>query len=172
MTSDNPTPDLKPCPMCNGKPEYVNENNEQHIWCPECGLRTGKIGSARIESEAYNKKMLYEYWNTRAEVSQPVTDAERRQTLLDEYTVWRIRELVDEEQSGFWHTCSGCHNTEDGHSIGEYPHHPIFNCTQGSGCGECGGIGVIWDNADYEQMAKDMALESALSAQPVGTKGE
>ncbi|MBN3851953.1 hypothetical protein G3N59_01045 [Paraburkholderia sp. Ac-20340] len=54
---------------------------------------------------------------------------------------------------GFWRTCSGCHETEDGHPVGHYPFSAILKCDLGSGCRECGGIGAVWDDTDYEAMA-------------------
>ncbi|MEK6290817.1 MAG: hypothetical protein V4793_05400 [Paraburkholderia tropica] len=53
---------------------------------------------------------------------------------------------------GFWRSCSGCHDTEDGHDVGHYDHSAVMNCTLGAGCSECGGIGAVWDNTDYEDM--------------------
>ncbi|CAD6536089.1 hypothetical protein LMG27952_03105 [Paraburkholderia hiiakae] len=54
---------------------------------------------------------------------------------------------------GFWRTCSGCHETEDGRDVGHYPFSNVLNCTLGGGCSECGGIGAIWDNTDYDDKA-------------------
>lgn len=58
------------------------------------------------------------------------------------------------EGDGVWRTCSGCHESEDGHDIGFYPHSDAFGCKLGGGCGECGGIGAIWDTTDYEEMGR------------------
>ena len=55
---------------------------------------------------------------------------------------------------GFWRTCSGCHETEDGHDVGHYPFSDVLNCTLGGGCSECGGLGAVWDNTDYDDMAE------------------
>lgn len=63
---------------------------------------------------------------------------------------------------GFWSTCSGCHETEDGHSAGAYPYSKLFKCELGSGCSECGGIGAIWDINNYGEMYR-----TAPSAAPV-----
>ena len=57
--------------------------------------------------------------------------------------------------SGFWSSCSGCYDTEDGHPTGNYSYSAVFGCALGSGCSECGGIGAVWDNTDYEATAKD-----------------
>lgn len=60
------------------------------------------------------------------------------------------------EGDGVWITCTGCHESEDGHDVGYYPHSEVFGCKLGGGCGECGGIGAIWDTTDYGAMADDM----------------
>lgn len=59
------------------------------------------------------------------------------------------------EGGGFWRTCSGCYESEDGYPNGYYPHSTVFNCTLGGGCTECGGIGAVWDDTDYEAMGRD-----------------
>ena len=56
------------------------------------------------------------------------------------------------EGDGFWASCSGCYETEDGHPVGRYPHSTVFNCALGSGCSECGGLGAVWDDTDYAAM--------------------
>lgn len=82
---------------------------------------------------------------------------------------WRLTEPDEDlkeimEESGFWKSCSGCHETNEGASTGWYSVHPFFKCEQGAGCGECGGIGVIWDDTDYEDMAKWMREEEVRQA--------
>jgi hypothetical protein len=75
------------------------------------------------------------------------------------------------EGSGFWRACSGCYETEDGHPVGSYPHSDVLGCTLGSGCSECGGIGAVWDNTDYEAMGRDWMreeVEAGSAAAPVG----
>jgi hypothetical protein len=54
------------------------------------------------------------------------------------------------EGDGNWVSCTGCYETEDGHPVGDYPHSPVFNCAVGGGCGECGGLGVVWDTTDWD----------------------
>ncbi|MDQ7981922.1 hypothetical protein QYH69_32380 [Paraburkholderia sp. SARCC-3016] len=63
-----------------------------------------------------------------------------------------VREVL-ESAEGFWRACSGCYESEDGHPVGHYPHSHIFGCDLGSGCSECGGIGAVWDDTDYDAMA-------------------
>lgn len=107
---------------------------------------------------------LIEHWgqaNTllnaaRAE-ARPVTGMERG-GLIDPK---RIREVVA-EGDGFWRTCSGCHEAEDGHDVGHYPFSPEMGCTLGGGCGECGGLGAIWDGTDYTGFG-DAPEEALLS---------
>ncbi|WP_375549479.1 hypothetical protein ABWI01_03550 [Oceanicaulis alexandrii] len=39
-------------------------------------------------------------------------------------------------------SCTGCHETFEGHSVGDYPRHPKHGCEIGAGCEECGYTGV------------------------------
>lgn len=64
------------------------------------------------------------------------------------------------EESGFWRSCSGCHNLNEGVPTG--PYSSIMKCHLGFGCRECGGIGAIWDNVDYS----DFGLHEINEAQP------
>jgi hypothetical protein len=66
-----------------------------------------------------------------------------------------VKEVL-ENGAGFWRTCSGCYETVDGHPVGHYPHSSILGCTLGGGCSECGGIGAVWDDTDYDAMADAM----------------
>lgn len=69
-----------------------------------------------------------------------------------DYTRQRIGELID-EGDGDWTACSGCQEGIDGCvSTTDYPYDPMFRCQPGGGCGECGGIGVIWRDRSYYQM--------------------
>lgn len=74
-------------------------------------------------------------------------------------------EAVLAEGDGIWRSCSGCHETSDGHETGRYPYSDIFKCALGSGCSECGGIGAVWDDTDYGAMADAMAKDMAAPAQ-------
>jgi len=65
-----------------------------------------------------------------------------------------VREEIA-EGSGFWRECSGCYDTEDGHPTQNYAYSKVFGCSLGNGCSECGGIGAVWDNTDYQAMARD-----------------
>lgn len=65
------------------------------------------------------------------------------------------------EGDGFWRSCSGCCETEDGQNVHGYPHSEVFDCTLGGGCSECGGIGAVWDTTDYGAMADDLAAQDS-----------
>jgi len=67
------------------------------------------------------------------------------------------------EKKGFWRSCSGCHELNEGHDTG--PYSKVFCCTLGNGCSECGGLGAVWDNTDYEDMARHMMAASHSQAQ-------
>ena len=51
---------------------------------------------------------------------------------------------------GYWKSCSGCHETNEGYETGHYPYSEVFQCHVGSGCSECGGIGVVWEHHTKE----------------------
>lgn len=68
------------------------------------------------------------------------------------------------EGAGFWRSCSGCHETNEGHETGHFPYSKILKCHLGGGCSECGGIGAVWDDTDYEAMGRD--LGRTLTAPP------
>jgi hypothetical protein len=55
------------------------------------------------------------------------------------------------EESGFWRSCSGCHECNEGVPMGDFSN--VFKCHLGGGCRECGGIGAVWDNTDYSDFA-------------------
>lgn len=72
------------------------------------------------------------------------------------------------EGDGFWNTCSGCHESNEGHPTG--PYSKALQCHLGGGCIECGGLGAVWDTTDYATMADELSKDvtpsppSALSA--------
>ncbi|APR52017.1 hypothetical protein CA223_06670 [Sphingomonas koreensis] len=67
-----------------------------------------------------------------------------------------------EEGHGFWRACSGCQESCDGVvSVQDYPYSEVFRCQPGGGCRECGGLGVIWDDTDYDAMARAMLADDA-----------
>ena len=67
----------------------------------------------------------------------------------------RVRVKNIEPDDGFWNSCSGCHETNEGAETGFYPYSPDFQCYLGAGCRECGGIGAVWDNADYSDIGDE-----------------
>lgn len=75
-----------------------------------------------------------------------------------------VREQVN-DGDGFWKPCSGCYEMEDGQNVHGYPHSKVFGCVLGSGCGECGGIGAIWDTTDYAAMGEELSREQLTNSQ-------
>jgi hypothetical protein len=61
---------------------------------------------------------------------------------------------------GFWRSCSGCHELNEGHDTG--PYSEVFKCALGNGCSECGGLGAVWDSTDYDAMADAMAQDTSV----------
>jgi hypothetical protein len=70
----------------------------------------------------------------------------------DDSLAIELKGVQEQKDSGFWHACSGCYDTEDGHPTGNYAYSAVFGCALGSGCHECGGLGVTWDNNDYSEV--------------------
>lgn len=60
------------------------------------------------------------------------------------------------EDGGFWRSCTGCYDTCDGYPTGAYPYSAALHCDLGAGCRECGGLGAVWDDTDYDDMADFM----------------
>lgn len=69
-----------------------------------------------------------------------------------------------------WRSCTGCHETREGAETGDYPYSKEFGCYVGSGCCECGGIGVVWEYCSkdaLDDMARDLD-HAALASQAAG----
>ncbi len=90
----------------------------------------------------------------RGSCGHPAT-ADERWNLAEKLTAAldRVEELerecavADEVfEYGHWSSCSGCHESNEGHSTG--PWSDRLRCNLGSGCHECGGIGAVWDQHD------------------------
>lgn len=79
----------------------------------------------------------------RTHVVVPIGEAERIAHACQEY-------------GGWWHSCSGCHETNEGYSTGHYPYDQRFKCEMGAGCNECGGLGVVWQIAPTEEECRAM----------------
>ena len=78
---------------------------------------------------------------------------------LEPFHARQIAEAMD-EGDGFWKPCSGCQEGVDGYvSQKDYPFNPVFRCQPGGGCRECGGLGVLWDDTDYDAMVKAMLAD-------------
>lgn len=58
-----------------------------------------------------------------------------------------------EPDDGFWESCTGCHECNEGVPTGQWS--ALFGCYMGGGCSECGGIGVKWDNTDYAKFVDE-----------------
>lgn len=73
-----------------------------------------------------------------------------------------IAEVVKEESLGGaacgWKSCTGCLETSDGYHCGTYPYSDTFKTHVGSGCRECGGLGVVWEHYSKEAL-EDMQRE-------------
>lgn len=90
-------------------------------------------------------------------------------------SVWEAAERAwdDRESSaegaGFWRSCSGCHETNEGYTTG--PYSQALKCHLGVGCRECGGTGSVWDDTDYDAMADFMeqSMDSPQLAEQVNT---
>ena len=81
---------------------------------------------------------------------------------VGEVEPYHARQIAEEiaEGSGFWKACSGCQESVDGYvSERDYPYNRVFQCQPGGGCSECGGLGVLWDNIDYDAMARDILAD-------------
>ena len=84
----------------------------------------------------------------------------------EEWTKRRIHEVLD-EGDGFWKPCCGCQESCDGYvSTKDYPYSEIYRCHPGAGCGECGGIGVVWDDTDYEAYARSALQDDLATLRP------
>lgn len=53
--------------------------------------------------------------------------------------------------NGFWRSCSGCYESNEGYDVG--PRDKTLGCHLGGGCDECGGRGAVWDDIDYGDFA-------------------
>ncbi|MBN3761268.1 hypothetical protein [Burkholderia sp. Ac-20365] len=74
---------------------------------------------------------------------------------------------------GQWEPCAGCHESEDGQAIGDYPYSDVLQSDLGAGCVECGGIGAVWMHygafASPEGMAAPKSEPNSANAARRGT---
>jgi hypothetical protein len=70
----------------------------------------------------------------------------------------RINTVIKEEGSNGaacgWQACTGCHETNEGYETGDYSFSKTFGCYVGSGCSECGGLGVVWEHISASGLAE------------------
>ncbi|AOK61956.1 hypothetical protein WM29_22755 [Burkholderia ubonensis] len=141
--------DLLPCPFC-GADAATSARGKGASWhpiiaCVNWCCSVSGTGGTREVMRASAAKL----WNTRATlVASPV----EQPAAVPAVELSNVKEAL-ESGHGFWRTCSGCHESEDGHPVGEYPYSDILQCDLGAGCAECGGIGAVWDSTDYEDLA-------------------
>lgn len=100
----------------------------------------------------------YEWLDESRSASQPGADADNLRASIAE---------VLKEREGYGQTCTGCHESEDGHDVGHYPFSDTFQCKLGSGCHECGGIGAVWEH--YPDKTTD--TDQSPSLPPDGVQG-
>ncbi|MEW6091902.1 MAG: hypothetical protein AB1647_13355 [Pseudomonadota bacterium] len=68
----------------------------------------------------------------------------------------KVRDAM-QEGDGLWRSCSGCYETNEGYPTA--PTDPGFGVPLGVGCGECGGIGAVWDTTDYAALGDALAAK-------------
>ena len=64
--------ELKPCPFCGGKAEFIHNGEDKYIGCNKCNSRTRC---------SYSLDELAELWNTRHTLQPKVSDKEIRKEL-------------------------------------------------------------------------------------------
>lgn len=98
------------------------------------------------------------------EDSSPSRDLGQAVGVALDISAERICEIMA-DGDGFWRSCSGCLELEDGQNVHGYPHSKTLGCVLGGGCRECGGLGAIWDTTDYAAMADWIGVDLS-SAKP------
>jgi hypothetical protein len=119
------------------------------------------VGTLAAQSPT-NVKLIAPYLARHRTASEARVQEGEADALIDGLAE-RIESVVEFSGYGCWTTCTGCYESEDGHPNGDYPHSQVLNCTLGGGCSECGGIGAVWDNTDYEDVARSMLAEDAAA---------
>jgi len=133
-------------------PPMQDQGDEAHTTGQERALRGAleKIAIGEVPGNPDNAHSMY--MNAR-KLAQDTLSALPHQPATDEgeaeWLTKRVSEVV-EEDGGCWTACSGCQESVDGHvSSKDYPRSRIFKCQPGSGCWECGGLGVIWQDGEF-----------------------
>jgi hypothetical protein len=117
-------------------------------------------------TEAFGIDCDARWWRTLAHRLSTLADRDAIEQSITQYR----RDSGDE--GGCWRTCSGCYECEDGYPNGHYPHSAVLGCTLGGGCSDCGGIGAVWDNIDYEDMARETLADDAAESDRDAIRGE
>jgi hypothetical protein len=120
---------VRTCPACTRDPDPRGPSA-----CADC--RALNEANARVEAGgAAFKQMLRTLEGTRPDLPAEL----------------RPRDEIFEE--GYWHPCSGCHESDEGHPRG--PYSAALRCHLGAGCHECGGIGAIWEQFDPDLSSEE-----------------
>lgn len=78
-------------------------------------------------------------------------DARKRSAPVWDELLDGLSDAVNEqcnEGAGYWSSCSGCHQTDEGVSLGRYS--KILQTNLGIGCRECGGLGAVWSEMRHQ----------------------
>ncbi len=184
---------LKPCPFCGGAAKEFERFNANVITCRRCGVkvRQSEMGEGDA-AERWNQRATPVA--AQPDVTQQTLDDVMAGIPARDAEIEALRKEIDSLRaqppvsganglpvelsgvaqeiaggSGFWRSCSGCHELNEGHDTG--PQSKVFQCALGNGCSECGGIGAIWDTTDYDAMGDALAAGMA-QPQPSGNAGE
>lgn len=139
--------------MIDARDEIIRLRDDLAIWKGEAASRSQGMVELNLDRAA----MGVENMKLR-EALRPFSEC--CEYIAEDESDRRIAEIA-EDGAGVWRACSGCQESEDGYvSYKDYPHDPVFQCQPGSGCRECGGIGVIWDDTDYDAYARAALAET------------
>jgi len=112
--------------------------------------------------QAHDMSLDGEHFAARQLLLETIADLEKQEPVAwtDELEIISkgIKDAI-EEGGGFWRSCTGCYETNEGYPPNGAYFSKVFKCYLGNGCDECGGIGAIWDDTDYEEMAEYMMQE-------------
>lgn len=132
----------------------------------QAGLIATMIGEWYFHADEHVKSKLADFSNVLLDrFAAQSADARNGERVALPMELRGIAEAVASGK-GFWTPCTGCYDTEDGRPTQKYAHSAAFGCEMGCGCSECGGLGVVWDDTDYEEMARFMADNEAAPATP------
>lgn len=130
--------------------DFVDYGQETRLYDRVCNDGNGHIDAFQSEELV----MLFD------RAKQAISKANAQAQQDGELKEWGyLKEQTAEqraENSGYWYTCSGCYEGgEYGGNNHNYHTSIIFNTKMGTGCPECGGLGVRWDDTDYEKLYGD-----------------